>query len=292
MTPDRRLLVVVAHPDDETFGCGSVIAHAADRGVDVRVLCATAGEAGEVADGVVIGPGGVAEVRERELRAAAAHLGAGRVDLLGYVDSGMAGLPAPRTLCAAPLEDVAADVARVLDDFRPAVVVTLDAGDGHRDHARVRDATLRAVQRATHPPARVYLHCLARSLMRRWVEHLRAGMPDSAHLDLDPESMGTPDDEVTTVLDTSSHQHRRWEAIRLHASQTSPYEVMPAELRRQFLTADRLRRVVPRWDGGPTEHDLFAEDDGCASRTLRSSTRLGTDNGYMRSGRSWHPLDL
>jgi N-acetyl-1-D-myo-inositol-2-amino-2-deoxy-alpha-D-glucopyranoside deacetylase len=43
-----RLPVVVAHPDDETFGCGSLLAHAATRQVSTVVVCATRGEAGNV----------------------------------------------------------------------------------------------------------------------------------------------------------------------------------------------------------------------------------------------------
>jgi hypothetical protein len=49
----------------------------------------------------------------------------------------------------------------------------------------------------------------------------------------------------------------REQAIALHASQTSPYAVMPDELRRTFLTVERLRRVRPPWPGGPVETDLF-----------------------------------
>ncbi len=248
-----RLLVVVAHPDDETFGCGSLLAHAARRGVEVHVCCATRGEAGESPPGVDL-----AAVREAELRAAADLLGVARVHLLGFADSGMAGVPAPGTLCAADPAEVAAQVSSVLADVRPDVVVTMDASDGHRDHVTIRDATLAAVAAADVPPTRAYLTCLPRSLMRRWVEHLRTSRPGSEHLDLDPEAMGTPDEVITTVVDTADLEELRWQAIRLHASQASPYDDLPADLASAFLGAERLQRVVPPWDGGEPERDLFA----------------------------------
>jgi LmbE family N-acetylglucosaminyl deacetylase len=84
-----RLLVVVAHPDDESFGCGSILAHAAASGHETAVLCATRGEAGESR----IDTADIAGLREAELRAAAAILGVGLVRLLDHQDSGMAGEP-------------------------------------------------------------------------------------------------------------------------------------------------------------------------------------------------------
>ena len=63
-----RVLVVVAHPDDEAFGCGSLLLHATASGAEVTVLCATRGEAGEVTVGVVVPPAGLGSLREQELR--------------------------------------------------------------------------------------------------------------------------------------------------------------------------------------------------------------------------------
>ena len=167
----------------------------------------------------------------------------------------MDGEPAPGSLCAAPAAEVTAVIGSLIDDVRPTVVVTLDASDGHRDHAHIRDATLRAVEVSSWRPSRVYLHCLPQQLMRKWVEALVREQPESEHLGLG--ELGTPEDKITTVVDTTKFLELREEAIAVHRSQTSPYEVMPDELRQQFLTAERLQRVRPDWDGGPVETDIF-----------------------------------
>ena len=252
-TEAERLLVVVAHPDDESFGCGSILARAQALGVTSTVCCATRGEAGtsDLADD----RRALAALREGELRAAAALLGVERVVLFDWEDSDMDGPPAAGTLVAAPLQDVAAALVPVIDEVRPHIVVTLDASDGHRDHVHMRDATLMAVEQANWAVPRVYLWCLARSLMGAWVEHLRSIDPTSDYLHLG--QLGTPDDEITCVLDASEHYEQRWEAIRLHCSQTSPYETLPAELQRSFLATDRLKRLRPACTGQDLEHELF-----------------------------------
>jgi LmbE family N-acetylglucosaminyl deacetylase len=78
--PGDRWLVAVAHPDDESFGCGSTIAHAAALGAEVTVVCATRGEAGEPTPGSPSGDE-LGAVREEELRPTAARLGVSRVEL-------------------------------------------------------------------------------------------------------------------------------------------------------------------------------------------------------------------
>jgi N-acetyl-1-D-myo-inositol-2-amino-2-deoxy-alpha-D-glucopyranoside deacetylase len=229
-----RLLVVVAHPDDESFGCGSVLASAHAAGDETVVVCATRGEAGESR----IRTEDLAALREAELREAARILGVGSVVVLRHADSGLDGEPVPGTLAAAPTESVVTEVSAVLEDVRPDVVVTLDASDGHRDHAIMRDATLAAVDAAEHAPAATYLWCLARSSMARWAQHVHG---HEAYLAMG--ELGTPDDEITTVLDVSAHLATRWAAIRAHASQASPYDDLPEDLQYEFLAFDRLRLV-------------------------------------------------
>ncbi|WP_240917808.1 PIG-L family deacetylase [Phycicoccus sp. HDW14] len=157
-----RLLLVHAHPDDETLTTGVAIAHHVARGDEVHVLTCTLGEEGEV-----IPPGlahlegdgpALAAHRRRELAAAMAALGVthhllgapGAGDEPAFRDSGMAGSAAaadPRAWAGVPLEVAAAAVGEVLAAVDPDVVVTYDAGGGygHPDHVRTHEATRAAV---------------------------------------------------------------------------------------------------------------------------------------------------
>lgn len=246
-----RIQVVVAHPDDETFGTGSLLLQAATAGAATSVVCATRGEAGE-------GDGDLGSVREAELRRAAAAMGVAEVSLLGYGDSGMAGDPDPGTLAAADAESVRAHVRAAMRAFAPDVVVTLDASDSHRDHVVMRDAALAAAADLGVPA--VYLCCLPRSLMRRWADHMALYRPELPYLDVDATAFGTPDDEITTVLDTSAQLGARIAAMALHASQTSPYDGLPDDLRDAFLGPTYLRRMA-------------GDDDALLTDALGAGTR-------------------
>lgn len=251
MTGSPTLLLVVAHPDDETFGCGSVLLHAKAAGARTVVVCATRGEAGKVRDGVAVPPGGVAGLREGELRDAAGALGVDEVEVLDLTDSGMDGDPPAGSLAAADPDAVARLVAGAVHRHGPSVVVTLSGDDGHRDHLRVREAVERAV--GAGGPA-LYVHCLARSLMHEWVLARAGDERSAAYVEL--PDIGTPDDDVTTLLDTSAHYRARLDAIARHRSQHSPFEEIPEDLRRRFLTAEHLARLRPTWSGGPRESTL------------------------------------
>lgn len=230
-------LVVVAHPDDESFGCGSILAHAVATGGSTAVLCATRGEAGESR----IPTDDLATVREAELRAAARVLRVGTVVVLDHADSGMDGPPPDRALVTVDADVLASEIRAVIEDLRPDVVVTLAADDGHRDHVAIRDATLVAVDTSRHTVGATFLSCLARSSMVRWADRMRTTGGGDAYLEM--AELGTPDEDITHVVDVASHLDRRWEAIRAHTSQASPYDDLDPELQRDFLTSDRLRLV-------------------------------------------------
>ena len=90
-TQMKCLLAVLAHPDDESFGMGGTLAMYSSQGVEVRLICATRGEAGEVDEKHLQGFNSIADLRTHELDCAARFLGLTSVDYLGYRDSGMQG---------------------------------------------------------------------------------------------------------------------------------------------------------------------------------------------------------
>lgn len=181
--------------------------------------------------------GGLGVLREDERRTAAGLLGVTRLELLDFADSGMSGDPAPGTP-AADSATLEAAIAASLDRFAPDVLVSLDASDGHRDHARMRDATVRLAAERDLP---AYLQCLPRSLMRRWVAVMMADRPAAEHLALG--DLGTPDDEIDHVLDVTDLLAERERAMAAHRSQASPYDGLPADLRNDLLGWDRVIRA-------------------------------------------------
>jgi LmbE family N-acetylglucosaminyl deacetylase len=264
------LLAIVAHPDDETFGCGSLLLHAAAAGARTAVVCATRGEAGAVTPSVQVSEHGLGHLREAELREAAAALSVTDVELLEFTDSGMDGEPPPGSLCAVPLPALVDAVASAVSRHQPDVVVTLDASDGHRDHARVRAAVEQVIAGSG---MRLYVQALPRSLMHDWVRH-HAG-DDGAAVYVELPELGTPDEQITTVVDTSEHYQQRQAAIRLHASQASPFDGLPAQLHRAFLATDHLVRVNPPWAGGEVEQDIWDDrPPGQAARQTGAISRL------------------
>lgn len=183
MSPSNpRLLAVLAHPDDETFGMGGTLALYARRGHDVYLVCATRGEAGTVDPEYMRGFRTVGELREAELRCAAEHLGLKDVQFLGYRDSGMPGSPDnhhPDAQIAHPVDGVAGKIVSHIRQLQPDIVVTFDPIGGYRhpDHIHVHKATKLAFERADDPafhpeagkpfnPRALYYHVFPRRYWR------------------------------------------------------------------------------------------------------------------------------
>ena len=133
LPPWSRVLAVVAHPDDESFGLGAVLAGFAAGGSEVSVLCMTEGEASTLTG---TGPG-LRAVRGAELRTAADRLGVAACELLDLGDGVLAGLPH---------SVLDAHVVTAIGRSRPDGLITFDTSGvtGHADHAAAAAAALRA----------------------------------------------------------------------------------------------------------------------------------------------------
>ncbi|WLP90021.1 N-acetyl-1-D-myo-inositol-2-amino-2-deoxy-alpha-D-glucopyranoside deacetylase [Gordonia sp. NB41Y] len=241
---DRRLLLLHAHPDDETIMTGGTIARYLAEGVDVRVVTFTLGEEGEVIGDEwsrLIADGGADQLggyRIAELtRALSALTPDGRAPLrprfLGgagrWRDSGMAGTPSanhPRALAQGPFDAVVAALVDEIVAFDPQVIVTYDnAGTyGHPDHKTVHEASVAAVPIARERSGRDYVVYESVTEHSALVAGLAAGagrVPDGWRMPADGELPSYPDDEVTTEIDVAAFGARKAAGLAAHATQVT-----------------------------------------------------------------------
>ena len=145
----KKILAVLAHPDDESFGLGGTLALYAQRGYETYYVCATRGEVGAADEEFMKGFKDTAEMRTDELMRAAKELGLKEVIFLGYRDSGMPGMEAnqhPDAQINHPIEEVAGKVVKHIRTIKPDVVITFDpiGGYKHPDHIHIHRATVMA----------------------------------------------------------------------------------------------------------------------------------------------------
>ncbi len=275
---DRRLLAVLAHPDDESFGPGGTLALYASRGVDVHLICATSGEAGEVRPELLQDYDHIQQLRLDELRCATAILGLGDLHLLGYRDSGMPGSPDnqhPEALAAAPINEVAARITKLIRQIRPQVILTFDPQGGYRhpDHIAVHRATLEAFYAAGDPnrypnglppyrPYKLYYHVLSRRFLRLAVLILPI-------FGIDPRRWGRNADinlvEITSRsfpiharIDIRSVAEIKGKAAACHKSQSGPpTSGLLSWLTRLMAGHETYMRAHPSAPKGLLERDLF-----------------------------------
>ncbi|MBM7807584.1 N-acetyl-1-D-myo-inositol-2-amino-2-deoxy-alpha-D-glucopyranoside deacetylase [Geodermatophilus bullaregiensis] len=294
MTADRRLLLVHAHPDDETINNGATMARYVAEGAQVTLLTCTLGEEGEVLvpELELLGPEHADQLggyRIAELRAAMDALGVTDWRFLGgagrYRDSGMIGTPAnerPRAFWNADLDEAVGHAVAVVREVRPQVVVTYDekGGYGHPDHIQAHRVAMAAVDAAADPAyrpelgeawdvAKVYWCCVPRSVLRSGVEAMAALGEDSPFEQLgeiDDIPFAVPDELVTAAVDGRAHAGRKDAAMRAHATQITvdgPFFALSNNLGQEVLGVEHYRLV--RGERGPAgraphgwEDDLFA----------------------------------
>jgi N-acetyl-1-D-myo-inositol-2-amino-2-deoxy-alpha-D-glucopyranoside deacetylase len=249
----RRLLLVHAHPDDESIGTGATMARYAAEGAQVTLVTCTLGELGEIIPPslsyLAEGDGGrLGQYRIGELNAACAELGVTDHRFLGgpgrWRDSGMmgtAGNDDPRCFWRASLDEAAGALLGVVREVRPQVLVTYDANGfyGHPDHIQAH---------------RVAWHAFRQAGDYGLAKFYATAAPDS--------------DQVTTEIDATAYLERKQAAMRAHATQITvdpPYFALSNQVRYELRGVEYFTLLAgPRGRGEPAapgarELDLFSQ---------------------------------
>jgi LmbE family N-acetylglucosaminyl deacetylase len=233
------LLASFAHPDDEAFGTGGTIARYASQGLRVDLVCATRGEAGEIAEGIDATPETLGAVRENELRCAAETMGIHELIFLGYRDSGMKGTAAnedPRAYINQPDEEVVSGLVAVIRRLKPQVVVTFEpnGGYGHPDHIAIHKHTVKAFHLAgdasiypslgeTWQPRRLFYTSIPRSFFAEMRLQMEAEGIDTSEFErFEDDEAGWPDEKINAILDVSSSVDEKWDGLNCHRTQFGP----------------------------------------------------------------------
>ncbi len=255
MTADRRLLLVHAHPDDETIGQGATMARYVAEGVEVTLVTCTAGEMGEIlvpelehlaADR----DDGLGAHRRGELEAAMKVLGVTDHRFLGgfgtYRDSGMKWHEDGHAIAAddvhenafwlADLTEAADHLVEVIREVRPQVLVTYDpfGGYGHPDHIKAHRVAMYGAQLAAVPSyrrelgaawdvAKIYWGAMSENTMRASLRALREAGDTTTFEGMDPDGplppFVTADENLAAGVDGSAHLEKKMDALKAHASQ-------------------------------------------------------------------------
>ncbi|NGN70231.1 N-acetyl-1-D-myo-inositol-2-amino-2-deoxy-alpha-D-glucopyranoside deacetylase [Streptomyces sp. A7024] len=289
--PARRLLLVHAHPDDESINNGATMAKYAAEGAHVALVTCTLGEEGEVIppDLAHLAPDKediLGEHRIGELAAAMRELGVTDHRFLGgpghYRDSGMMGLETnsrPGSFWSADVDEAAAHLVEVIREVRPQVLITYDenGGYGHPDHIQAHRVAMRAADLAGEGAYRrdlgtpwtiqkIYWNCVPHSVVEAGFAKLRELGLDSPFTEIasaDDVPGVVPDDKVTAEIDGGAYTEAKTAAMRAHATQIAvdgPFFALSNALGQPLFGTEyyRLVRGEPGARTGAREGDLFA----------------------------------
>jgi mycothiol S-conjugate amidase len=280
-TEPLRLLSVHAHPDDEASKGASLVARYRSEGIGATLVCCTGGEEGEILNPAMDRPEvleNLAAVRMAELEASVAIIGYDKLDLLGYLDSGMPETEAnadPRNFANAPFDEAVERLVRIIRRDRPQVIITYSDDQGgypHPDHLRVHDISLPAFERAGdaewYPesgepwqPLKLYYTVWSRNrivAMHEKMLELGVESPfDEAWFERPNQ-----DDRITTRVDVHDFFEIRGKALKAHATQVDPTSAfwfgLPDEVQREVYPWDEYVLAESRVPTDLPEDDLFA----------------------------------
>jgi N-acetyl-1-D-myo-inositol-2-amino-2-deoxy-alpha-D-glucopyranoside deacetylase len=289
ITADRRLLLVHAHPDDETIQTGATMAKYAAGGAHVTLVTCTLGEEGEVLVPDLVHLAAdkedrLGEHRIGELDEAMRALGVDDHRFLGgpgrWRDSGMMGTASnDRADCfwRADLDTAVGELVRIVREVRPQVVVTYNeiGGYGHPDHIQAHRVAVAAFEAAADPgryagtgdpwqPAKLYYTAIPKSFLRMGWELMREAGDELPFGVADPDELpfGDPDEVITTQVDARDHLEQKTAALKAHQTQIEvdgPFFALSNNVGQRAFGIEhyRLVRGTPP-SPGALEDDLFA----------------------------------
>ncbi|MEW6404457.1 MAG: PIG-L family deacetylase [Chloroflexota bacterium] len=276
----KKVLAVLAHPDDESFGLGGTLALYARKGYETYYICATRGEAGTVDEEHLNGFKDTAELRTAELMRAAEILGLKEVYFLGYRDSGMPGSEEnkhPNAQINHSVDEVAGKVVKYIRELKPDVVLTFDpiGGYKHPDHIHIHKATVLAFEKADdasfHPeggspfkPQALYFQVFPRGFLKAMTRLMPLFGKDPTKWgrngDINLKELAEVDFPVHARLDVRPVVQIKAEAGAQHASQggVGMRRGLMGFVTRMFGEHEDFMRAYPPVNGGfRRKTDLF-----------------------------------
>ncbi len=230
-----RILLVHAHPDDETINNGATMALYADRGAQVTLVTCTRGEEGEV---LVPGLSHLASTeqdllgshRETELALAMKALGISDYRFLGapstkFRDSGMMGTEPndrPDVFWQADLDTAAKILVDVIEEVKPHILITYDeiGGYGHPDHIQAHRVAMRASELSTWQIQKIYWNTIPKSVIAQGMEKMKEiGSDFFGAESIDDIPFAKDDEFVTTLIDGAAYVDFKMAAMKAHETQ-------------------------------------------------------------------------
>ena len=226
-----RILLVHAHPDEETINNGATMALYASLGADVTLVTCTRGEEGEV---LVPGLSHLASSdqdllgahREIELANAMKALGITDYRFLGhYRDSGMMGTDQnnrPDVFWQADLDSAARELVNIIEEVKPHVLITYDeiGGYGHPDHIQAHRVAMRASELATWQIQKIYWNTMPKSVIAESIAKMKEIGSDFFGAETADDLPFAKDDSlVTTLIDGNKFVQAKMDAMKAHETQ-------------------------------------------------------------------------
>ena len=281
---EKRLLLVHAHPDDETINNGVTMAKYAVEGVHVTLVTCTRGEEGEVLVESLKNLASdkddkLGDHREIELKDAMIELGISDFRFLGspnkkWRDSGMIGAPQNErkdVFWQSDLDEAANELVKVILEIKPQVMITYDefGGYGHPDHIKAHQVAMRAAEISANQGwqiTKIYWNTMPRSVLQTSIDKMKeVGSEFFGAESADDMPFAKDDELVTSVVKAQEYVPQKLAAMKAHATQISvdgPFFALSNNLGLS-VWADEYYTLVkgeisPPFDENGRELDIFA----------------------------------